>query len=139
MTNKDLHKAETKKQVKNSTSKGIKCTVEHHKPEIINKDELERRTGFTGDNTEILSAFLHKLDNNEAHLNFSKKLKDLATYIYEIKILYVSSKGGYKPMELSSIETELSNIRCAEKEQLIEKQRELEEKENKKRILQKRY
>lgn len=125
MNNKNLRKTESKKQVRNDAKKSKKRIPEHHKQEIISEEEVEKRKGFTGDHTEILSAFLHKLDGNESHLNFSKKLKDLATYIYEMKILYVHRKGEFKLMELSSIDTELSNIRRAERERMEELKEEL--------------
>lgn len=62
-----------------------------------------------------------------------KKLKDLAEYIYETESLYIAKHGGFKLLEISSIETKLCNIRQEERER-----KEEEEKQVKKRVENKR-
>ena len=119
-----------KNQARKDSQKSKKGTTDYHKMEIIDIDELEERNGFTGDCTPILSAFLQKFDHREGHINYSKKLKDLAIYIYEKEMLYIPKHGGYKLMEVSSIETELSNLRTAQKE--LQKSREEEFRQNRK-------
>ena len=62
-----------------------------------------------------------------------KKLKDLAEYIYETESLYIAKHGGFKLLEISSIETKLCNIRQEERER-----KEEDEKQVKKRVENKR-
>ncbi len=93
-----------------------KNTRRHVKGEIISWEELENRTGLTGDETELLTVYLHKFERGEVHVRCSKKLKDLAEYIYETESLYIAKHGGFKLLEISSIETKLCNIRQEERE-----------------------
>lgn len=72
-----------KVQVKKKVQKRKKNTRRHVKGEIISWEELENRTGLTGDETELLTVYLHKFERGEVHVRCSKKLKDLAEYIYE--------------------------------------------------------
>ncbi len=57
----------------------------------------------------------------------------LAEYIYETESLYIAKHGGFKLLEISSIETKLCNIRQEERER-----KEEEEKQVKKRVENKR-
>ena len=63
----------------------------------------------------------------------SDALKNLAEYIYETESLYIAKHGGFKLLEISSIETKLCNIRQEERER-----KEEEEKQVKKRVENKR-
>lgn len=58
---------------------------------------------------------------------------DLAEYIYETESLYIAKHGGFKLLEISSIETKLCNIRQEERER-----KEEDEKQVKKRVENKR-
>lgn len=124
---------EKKVQVKKKVQKRKKNTRRHVKGEIISWEELENRTGLTGDETELLTVYLHKFERGEVHVRCSKKLKDLAEYIYETESLYIAKHGGFKLLEISSIETKLCNIRQEERER-----KEEEEKQVKKRVENKR-
>lgn len=128
MTSKKAPKKEAKTPVKNNGRKLKKNSNKRLKGEIISEDELERRGGLTGDETDLFTAYLQKFDKGEIHMGYSKKLKDLAKLIYEKELLYVPKKGGYKLMEISSIETELSVIRRTLREQREEKERQAKEK-----------
>ena len=101
---------------KKKVQKRKKNTRRHVKGEIISWEELENRTGLTGDETELLTVYLHKFERGEVHVRCSKKLKDLAEYIYETESLYIAKHGGFKLLEISSIETKLCNIRQEERE-----------------------
>lgn len=122
MARKKTNYRESKTQVKNNDQNLKKNGREHQKGEIISRDELEKRGGLTGDTTAFLTVYLQKFEEGEVHVNYSKKLKDLAKHIYEKEILYISKHGGYKLMEVSSIETELSVIRRAKREQQEEEE-----------------
>lgn len=122
MARKKTNYRESKTQVKNNDQNLKKNGREHQKGEIISRDELEKRGGLTGDTTAFLTVYLQKFEEGEVHVNYSKKLKDLAEHIYEKEILYISKHGGYKLMEVSSIETELSVIRRAKREQQEEEE-----------------
>ncbi len=122
-----------KVQVKKKVQKRKKNTRRHVKGEIISWEELENRTGLTGDETELLTVYLHKFERGEVHVRCSKKLKDLAEYIYETESLYIAKHGGFKLLEISSIETKLCNIRQEERER-----KEEDEKQVKKRVENKR-
>ena len=124
---------EKKVQVKKKVQKRKKNTRRHVKGEIISWEELENRTGLTGDETELLTVYLHKFERGEVHVRCSKKLKDLAEYIYETESLYIAKHGGFKLLEISSIETKLCNIRQEERER-----KEEDEKQVKKRVENKR-
>lgn len=111
MAKKKTNQQEKKVQVKKKVQKRKKNTRRHVKGEIISWEELENRTGLTGDETELLTVYLHKFERGEVHVRCSKKLKDLAEYIYETESLYIAKHGGFKLLEISSIETKLCNIR----------------------------
>ena len=128
MANKKTNHGESKTQVKNNVQKPKKNGRGHQRGEIISKDELEERGGLTGDATALLTVYLQKFEEGEAHIHYSKKLKDLAEHIHEKEILYIHKHGGYKLMEVSSIETELCVIRRASREQLEEEERQAKEK-----------
>ena len=128
MANKKTNHGESKTQVKNNVQKPKKNGRGHQRGEIISKDELEERGGLTGDATALLTVYLQKFEEGEAHIHYSKKLKDLAEHIHEKEILYINKHGGYKLMEVSSIETELCFIRRARREQLEEEERQAKEK-----------
>ena len=128
MANKKTNHGESKTQVKNNVQKPKKNGRGHQRGEIISKDELEERGGLTGDATALLTVYLQKFEEGEAHIHYSKKLKDLAEHIHEKEILYIHKHGGYKLMEVSSIETELCVIRRARREQLEEEERQEKEK-----------
>lgn len=83
MAKKKTNQQEKKVQVKKKVQKRKKNTRRHVKGEIISWEELENRTGLTGDETELLTVYLHKFERGEVHVRCSKKLKDLAEYIYE--------------------------------------------------------
>lgn len=110
MAKKKTNQQEKKVQVKKKVQKRKKNTRRHVKGEIISWEELENRTGLTGDETELLTVYLHKFERGEVHVRCSKKLKDLAEYIYETESLYIAKHGGFKLLEISSIETKLCNI-----------------------------
>lgn len=133
MAKKKTNQQEKKVQVKKKVQKRKKNTRGHVKGEIISWEELENRTGLTGDETELLTVYLHKFERGEVHVRCSKKLKDLAEYIYETESLYIAKHGGFKLLEISSIETKLCNIRQEERER-----KEEEEKQVKKRVENKR-
>ena len=95
MASKKTTHRESKTQVENSAQKLKKEGRAHQKGEIISRDELEKRGGLTGDPTALLAVYLHKFEEGEAHVNYSKKLKDLAEHIYEKEILYIPKHGGY--------------------------------------------
>ena len=128
MANKKTNHGESKTQVKNNVQKPKKNGRGHQRGEVISKDELEERGGLTGDATALLTVYLQKFEEGEAHIHYSKKLKDLAEHIHEKEILYIHKHGGYKLMEVSSIETELCVIRRARREQLEEEERQAKEK-----------
>ena len=128
MANKKTNHRESKTQVKNNVQKPKKNGRGHQRGEIISKDELEERGGLTGDATALLTVYLQKFEEGEAHIHYSKKLKDLAEHIHEKEILYIHKHGGYKLMEISSIETELCVIRRDRREQLEEEERQAKEK-----------
>ena len=128
MANKKTNHGESKTQVKNNVQKPKKNGRGHQRGEIISKDELEERGGLTGDATALLTVYLQKFEEGEAHIHYSKKLKELAEHIHEKEILYIHKHGGYKLMEVSSIETELCVIRRARREQLEEEERQAKEK-----------
>ena len=128
MANKKTNHGESKTQVKNNVQKPKKNGRGHQRGEIISKDELEERGGLTGDATALLTVYLQKFEEGEAHIHYSKKLKDLAEHIHEKETLYIHKHGGYKLMEVSSIETELCVIRRARREQLEEEERQAKEK-----------
>lgn len=132
MANKKTNHRESKTQVKNNVQKPKKNGRGDQRGEIISKDELEERGGLTGDATALLTVYLQKFEEGEAHIHYSKKLKDLAEHIHEKEILYIHKHGGYKLMEVSSIETELCVIRRARREQLEEEERQAKEKARKK-------
>ena len=129
MAKKKTNQQEKKVQVKKKVQKRKKNTRRHVKGEIISWEELENRTGLTGDETELLTVYLHKFERGEVHVRCSKKLKDLAEYIYETESLYIAKHGGFKLLEISSIETKLCNIRQEERER-----KEEDEKQVKKRV-----
>lgn len=128
MANKKTNHGEAKTQVKNNVQKTKKNERGHQRGEIISRDELEERGGLTGDATALLTVYLQKFEEREAHIHYSKKLKDLAEHIHEKEILYIHKHGGYKLMEVSSIETELCVIRRDRREQLEEEERQAREK-----------
>lgn len=127
MASKKTPKREVKTRVKNNAQNRKKSGSRCKKAEIISRDELEKRGGLTGDETALFTVYLQKLDEGEVHMGYSKKLKDLAKQIYEKENLYVPKQGGYKLMEISSIETELSVIRGILREQREEKERQAKE------------
>ena len=92
MANKKTNHGESKTQVKNNVQKPKKNGRGHQRGEIISKDELEERGGLTGDATALLTVYLQKFEEGEAHIHYSKKLKDLAEHIHEKEILYINSK-----------------------------------------------
>ena len=124
MAKKKTNQQEKKVQVKKKVQKRKKNTRRHVKGEIISWEELE---------TELLTVYLHKFERGEVHVRCSKKLKDLAEYIYETESLYIAKHGGFKLLEISSIETKLCNIRQEERER-----KEEDEKQVKKRVENKR-
>lgn len=128
MANKKTNHGESKIQVKNNVQNPKKNGRGHQRVEIISKDELEERGGLTGDATALLTVYLQKFEEGEAHIHYSKKLKDLAEHIHEKEILYIHKHGGYKLMEVSSIEAELCVIRRARRELLEEEERQAKEK-----------
>ena len=128
MAKKKTNQQEKKVQVKKKVQKRKKNTRRHVKGEIISWEELENRTGLTGDETELLTVYLHKFERGEVHVRCSKKLKDLAEYIYETESLYIAKHGGFKLLEISSID-----IRQEERER-----KEEDEKQVKKRVENKR-
>ena len=91
MAKKKTNQQEKKVQVKKKVQKRKKNTRRHVKGEIISWEELENRTGLTGDETELLTVYLHKFERGEVHVRCSKKLKDLAEYIYETESLYIAN------------------------------------------------
>ena len=105
MAKKKTNQQEKKVQVKKKVQKRKKNTRRHVKGEIISWEELENRTGLTGDETELLTVYLHKFERGEVHVRCSKKLKDLAEYIYETESLYIAKHGGFKLLEISSYVT----------------------------------
>ena len=114
MANKKTTHGESKTQAKNNVQNP--------------KKNEEKRGGLTGDATAFLTVYLQKFEEGEAHIHYSKKLKDLAEHIHEKEILYIPKHGGYKLMEVSSIETELCVIRRARRERLEEEERQAKEK-----------
>lgn len=128
MASKKTSKRETKTRVKNNAKNQEKSGDRRKRTEIISEEELEKRGGLTGDETALFTVYLQKLDEGEVHMGYSKKLKDLAKQIHEKEHLYVPKQGGYKLMEISSIETELSVIRGILREQREEKERQAKEK-----------
>ena len=74
MAKKKTNQQEKKVQVKKKVQKRKKNTRRHVKGEIISWEELENRTGLTGDETELLTVYLHKFERGEVHVRCSKKL-----------------------------------------------------------------
>lgn len=128
MASKKTPKREAKTRVKNNAQNRKKSGSGCNKAEIISEEELEKRGGMTGDETALFTVYLQKLDEGGIHMGHSKKLKDLAKQIHEKEHLYVPKQGGYKLMEISSIETKLSVIRGTLREQQEEKERQAKEK-----------
>ena len=111
MANKKTTHGESKTQAKNNVQNPKKNEREHQR----------------GDATAFLTVYLQKFEEGEAHIHYSRKLKDLAEHIHEKEILYIPKHGGYKLMEVSSIETELCVIRRARRERLEEEERQAKE------------
>lgn len=128
MARKKMTQKEMKTRVENDAQNRKKSGSRRKKGEIISRDELEKRGGLTGDETALFTVYLQKFDQGDVHIGYSKKLKDLAEYIYEKENLYIPKHGGYKLMEVSSIETELSVIRRANREQREEEEKQAKEK-----------
>lgn len=74
MASKKTTHRESKTQVENSAQKLKKEGRAHQKGEIISRDELEKRGGLTGDPTALLAVYLHKFEEGEAHVNYSKNI-----------------------------------------------------------------
>lgn len=114
-------KIATKRNKKDKAKKKVqtkkKCPVRSCKEEIISKEEMEKRGGITGGRTIFLTTYLKLSFDGHIHYRNSAKLIDLARFIYEKKLLYVSKQGGFKLMEVNSINTELSALKKLVKEQ----------------------
>lgn len=128
MASKKTPKREAKTRVKNNVQNRKKSGNRCKKAEIISEEELEKRGGLTGDETALLTVYLQKFEVGDVHMEHSKKLKDLAKQIHKREHLYVSKQGGYKLMEISSIETKLSVIRGTLREQREEEERQAKKK-----------
>lgn len=82
MAKKKTNQQEKKVQVKKKVQKRKKNTRRHVTGEIISWEELENRTGLTGDETELLTVYLHKFERGEVHVRCSKykRQNDLRSY-----------------------------------------------------------
>lgn len=132
MTTKVDKKNKTKRKVQ--TKK--KCPRSRSKEEIISKEELNKRAGITGNITLYLITILKLHFAGHIHYHNSNKMKDLARFVLDQKILYVPKHGGFKLMEFSSIVTELSALKKHAKE---EYDREKEEQRLKAEKLKSKY
>lgn len=74
MASKKTNHRESKTQVKNGAQNQKKEGRAHQKGEIISRDELEKRGGLTGDPTALLAVYLHKFEEGETHVNYSKNI-----------------------------------------------------------------
>lgn len=126
MKQKIAIKKNQKDKAKKKVQTKKKCPVRTSSGEIISKEELEKRAGITGGRTPFLTTHLKMFFDGHIHYHNSTKLIDLARFIYEKKLLYVPKRGGYKLMEISSINTELSALK-----KRVKKEYEQEKKEQK--------
>lgn len=117
MKQKTTSKRNKKDKVKKKVQTKKKCLVRTSKEEIISKEELEKRGGITAGRTIFLTTYLKLSFDGHIHYRNSAKLIDLARFIYEKKLLYVSKQGGFKLMEINSINTELSALKKLVKKQ----------------------
>lgn len=118
-------------KVKRNVQAKKKTSGRQHKEEIISKEELNDRGGICGDTTYYLTMHLIIFFDGYVIYHHSKKLIDLAQFIYNLKTLYIPKHGGYKLMELSSIITELAALKKSVEEKYEQ------EKEEKRRIAEK--
>lgn len=116
----------------NKTKKNVqtkkKTSGSQHREEIISEEEMNDRGGICGDTTYYLTMHLIIFFDGYVIYHHSKKLIDLAQFIYNLKKLYIPKHGGFKLMELSSIITELAALKKSV-EEMYER-----EKEEKKRM-----
>lgn len=113
-----------RKKVKKAVQTNKKDPQVRHNEEIISEEELNKRGGISGGTTAFLTSLLGLFFDGAFHYQHSKKLVDLATFIYDRKILYTPKQGGYKLMEISSIYTEIAQLSKAVKKQREEKKEE---------------
>lgn len=94
--------------------------------EIIDKEELTKRKGITGDKTYYFIAYLRSFYTNDIHSTEAYNLTTLAKDIADKKVFYITKHNGYKLMKFSSI---LSGLHSLSKQVKNDLAREKEEKE----------
>lgn len=131
MKRKKAEKESKNDRVKRNVQTKKKDFRTQHKEEIISEEELDKRKGISGDTTLYLTTHLKIFLDGFFHCQKPGKLVDLAQFIYDQKILYIRKHGGYKPMELSSINTELGALKKSVEEQYEKEKMEKKEKAEK--------
>lgn len=101
--------------------------------EIIDKQELEKRHGITGDKEHYFITYLRKYHLKEIHHDYPYNLTGLAEYIAEKEELYISDYHSFKLMKTSSILTGLRKLNKQVKEEV---EREKEAKTTKEKEIQ---
>lgn len=131
MKRKKVEKESKNDKVKRNVQTKKKNFRTQYKEEIISEEELNNRGGICGDTTYYLTMHLIIFFDGYVIYHHSKKLIDLAQFIYNLKTLYIPKHGGYKLMELSSIITELAALKKPVEEKYEQ------EKEEKRRMAEK--
>ena len=131
MKRKKAEKESKNDRVKRNVQTVGKAPGRHSKEEIISEEELENRIAISGDIRLYLTTHLKIFLDGFFHCQKPGKLVDLAQFIYDQKILYIRKHGGYKPMELSSINTELGALKKSVEEQYEKEKMEKKEKAEK--------
>lgn len=98
--------------------------------EIIDKQELKKRHGITGDKEHYFITHLRKYHLKEIHHDYPYNLTGLAEYIAEKEELYISDYHSFKLMKTSSILTGLRKLNKQVKEE-IEREKEAKNKRRK--------
>lgn len=92
--------------------------------EIIDKEELQKRGGITGDTKHYFVSYLRIYFQKKLHHSYAENLIGVAEYIAAKRELYVSTHGGYRLMKISSISDYLHRYSKEAAEELEEELRE---------------
>lgn len=130
MARKEHLKKGTKIDGNKGKQKEKKSSSKQHNTEIISEEELNERGGICGNTTLYLTMHLILFLDHSIIYHHTKKLKELAEFIHRQKVLYTPKHGGYKLMEISSINTELAALKkSVQKQYQIQKEKERKETE----------
>ena len=114
MANKKTTHGESKTQAKNNVQNPKKNEREHQRGKSSVEMNWKKGAG-SPEMQPLFSRYTCRSLKKGKLISTTRKLKDLAEHIHEKEILYIPKHGGYKLMEVSSIETELCVIRRARK------------------------